>query len=146
MTASTHPSSTFKATSPLQYTYSDVMGPLDVGSNGARYWVTLLDDHSGASCGSAVKDRSEVAGALKQLMLLMEAKSASKGIIQNIRTDNGREFWGAAFEHWLLDRKTQHHTTAPYLHQQAGHAERLNRTLCDKVRSMLVDAGLSSKY
>jgi hypothetical protein len=53
---------------------------------------------------------------------------------------------GEAFEQWLLGRRVVHANTAPYLHQQAGHAERLNRTLCDRVRSMLREAGLSHKY
>ena len=59
-----------------------------------------------------------------------------------IRTDNGGEFTSTEFEHYLREEGIKHKYTIPKTLQQNGVSERMNRTLVEAVRSMLVDAKL----
>ncbi len=51
-----------------------------------------------------------------------------------------------AFEKYLRDEGIRHEKTIPKTPQQNGVAERLNRTLVESARSMLLDANLSKQY
>ena len=63
-----------------------------------------------------------------------------------LRTDNGGEFTSTQFEDFLRKEGIRHERTIPKTPQQNGVAERLNRTLVEMSRSMLLDAKLTKKY
>jgi len=42
----------------------------------------------------------------------------------------------------MKDRGIHHETTSPYTPEQNGDAERQNRSIFDRVRTVLIDAGL----
>ena len=52
---------------------------------------------------------------------------------------HGGEFLSAQFGRYLHSEGMQHEVTVPRTPQQNGVAERLNRTLFEKVRSMLIN-------
>jgi hypothetical protein len=58
-----------------------------------------------------------------------------------VRTDGGNEFLGD-LKAILSAKGIVHQTSVRYTPQQNGAAERLNRTIMEKVRCMLFDAGL----
>ena len=60
-------------------------------------------------------------------------------ILKTLRADNGGEFLSVQFGRYLHSEGMQHEVTVPRTPQQNGVAERLNRTLLEKVRSMLID-------
>eukprot|EP00955_Chlamydomonas_euryale_P027385 288811-Chlamydomonas_euryale.AAC.1 len=66
--------------------------------------------------------------------------------IKIIRTDRGGEYLNCKLRSFFKSKGIIHqHSssfTAPYSPQQNGSAERVNRTLSEKVRAMLQDAGL----
>ena len=57
--------------------------------------------------------------------------------IKVLRTDNGGEFCGNEFEEFCKKCGIARQKTTPYTPQQNGVAERMNRTLMEKARSML---------
>jgi hypothetical protein len=63
-----------------------------------------------------------------------------------IRTDNAGELSGGELKQYLDEIGVFTEETLPYEHEQNGAAERANRTLEDKARCMLFDAGLPVKY
>ena len=63
-----------------------------------------------------------------------------------MRSDNGTEYVNGTLERFFKKNGIVHETTAPYTPQQNGKAERLNRTLVEKVRAMLYDAKLPKKF
>lgn len=63
-----------------------------------------------------------------------------------IRSDNGREYLSDNFKQWLRVKGIQHQLTTPYTPQQNRMAERYNRTLMERVVTMLADAGLIKMY
>jgi hypothetical protein len=63
--------------------------------------------------------------------------------IQGLRTDNGSEYLSNEFKNYLKEHGIEHITTAPYCPQSNGKPERLNRTLIDKARCMMIAANIS---
>ncbi|CAI7891748.1 unnamed protein product [Closterium sp. NIES-54] len=63
-----------------------------------------------------------------------------------LRTDNGGEYTANAFTDYLSSHGISHQTSLPHTPQQNEVAERVNRTLMDRVRAMTTGASLSSKF
>jgi transposase InsO family protein len=66
--------------------------------------------------------------------------------IKLLRTDNGGEFYGKEFDQLYKKCVISCKTTTPYTPQQNGVAERMNRTLMDKERSMLSGVELAQGF
>ena len=63
-----------------------------------------------------------------------------------MRSDNGGEYIDAGLEHWLKEHGILHRTIPTRSPQSNGVAERMNRTLQDRAKSMLVGAGLGGGF
>ena len=63
-----------------------------------------------------------------------------------LRSDNGGEYLSSEFRDYLSREGIRHELTIPKTPQQNGVAERMNRTLVESVRSMLIDAHLPHKF
>jgi len=57
-----------------------------------------------------------------------------------LRTDNGLEFCNRMFNGFCTERGIKRHRTCAYTPQQNEVVERMNRTIMEKVRSMLCDS------
>ncbi|XP_058982660.1 uncharacterized protein LOC105262273 [Musca domestica] len=134
-----------RATELLELVHSDVMGPFEPKSfSGARYIVTFVDDYSRKVFLIPIKNKWNVFEAFKDFKNMAENQCSKK--LKIFRSDNGTEYVNAPFQKFLSDSGIIHQKTAPYTPQQNGVAERLNRTIMDRVRCMLLDAGLKNKY
>jgi len=60
--------------------------------------------------------------------------------------DGGGEFNLTALEETLKNNGIKVFKSSPYVHQQHGHAERLNRTIMDKVEAMRHQASLPDSW
>ncbi|CAI5962549.1 unnamed protein product [Closterium sp. NIES-65] len=91
-------SSTGPAKAPLALVHMDVVGPTRALSlSGSRYFLTIVDDHTGAVWVYPLKTKGEVATAvLKEWMPSSQRESGHK--VKVICTDNGGEFIGADLE------------------------------------------------
>jgi transposase InsO family protein len=56
--------------------------------------------------------------------------------------DNGTEYLNQRFKNFLHDKGVEHQTSAPYTPEQNNAAERLNWTIMERVRAMLVNSQL----
>ena len=56
--------------------------------------------------------------------------------------DNAREFILGEFKDYLVSEGIILEMTSPYLPSQNGVAERLNRTLIERARAMIINSGL----
>ncbi|GJW65930.1 retrovirus-related pol polyprotein from transposon TNT 1-94 [Tanacetum coccineum] len=101
--------------------------------------------HSDLWGSSFVTSRGdEVFPTFKEWKVLIENKTGKK--IKKLRTENGLEFCGESFS--ALCQKygfTRHHTLVR-TSQQNGVAERMNRTIIEKVRCMLSHANLDKDF
>ncbi|XP_063392606.1 uncharacterized protein LOC134678087 [Cydia fagiglandana] len=74
------------------------------------------------------------------------AENQSGKKLKILRTDNGTEFVNKQMDNYLKKFGIQHQLTVDYTPEQNGVAERANRTICEKARSMLHDSGLAKRF
>ncbi|KAJ9534762.1 hypothetical protein QJQ45_013135 [Haematococcus lacustris] len=128
----------------LDLVHTDVCGPFHVASvGGYSYVVTFLDEYSGLSLVECVKAKSDVPGVIISTVQWLETQSGRK--LKALRSDNGTEYINQEVRAFLASKGIQHQRSAPYSPEQNGSAERLNRTLIEKVRCMLYTAGLPAR-
>ncbi|KAH9764272.1 hypothetical protein KPL70_001465 [Citrus sinensis] len=129
----------------LDYIHSDLWGPSQVPSlGGARYFVSFIDDYSRKVWIYVLKHKSEVLGKFKEWDTLIENQTGKK--IKRLRTDNGLEYCSKEFEDFYKYKGIARHRTVTYTPQQNGLAERMNRTIIERVRCMLLNANLSKGF
>lgn len=152
---------------PLEIIHSDVCGPIDpITWNGGKYFVTFIDDYSHFSAVYIIMKKSEVLQKFKEYVALCTAKFNTKikklqyGVTniqtsdfwsQNIqisilRADNGGEYISNEFKSFCADSGIQMSHTVPYTPEQNGVAERFNRTILEKTRTMIIHAGLEKRF
>jgi hypothetical protein len=76
-------------------------------------------------------------------MLLWERQAGKK--VKVLRTDRGKEYLGDLERH-LKSQGINHQTSVTYTPAQNGRAERINRTLIEKARAMLLTHGLPKDF
>ena len=133
-----------RADTVLGRIFTDVCGPLHPNYNGYRYFVTWVDDKSRKVYINGLKAKSEVADCLKRFVARAEVETGQR--VQALRSDGGGEYIGGETQQFLRDKGIKHEMTTPDTPQHNGVAERMNRTLLDKVRTMLIDAQLPEQY
>ena len=125
--------------------HSDVCGPFEIAAMGGyKYFVTFIDDCTGFCVAYLIRQKSEVCGKFKELFELV--KNQFQCTIGILRSDNGGEYLSKAFELYLKENGVKQQCSTPYTPQQNGVAERMNRTLQNAARTMLIDANLSKRY
>ena len=141
--ADPHPESNSRAKAPLALIHSDLMGPMKPKSAGGNvYILTAVDDYSGYAQIVPLKHKNEASGALKKVLLGWERQLDMK--VKKVRTDRGTEYF--EFNRWCESQGILHERSVAYTPQQNGRAERFNRTITQKARAMLLDAGIALKF
>ena len=106
--------------------------------------ATFLDDYSKMSIVQPLKHKSDVPAAAKHIITFMEKQAGQELLV--LRSDNGAEYLNRKVGGFLKNKGVLHQTSNPYTPEQNGAAERLNRTLMERVRAMLEDSGLPKSY
>ncbi|KAJ0844964.1 putative RNA-directed DNA polymerase [Helianthus annuus] len=91
-----------------------------------------------------LKHKNEAFSRFKEWKVLVETQAERK--IKKLRTDNGLEFCNNEFNNFCKKHGIARHLTIPGTPQQNGLVERMNRTLLDKVRCMLIESGLPKSF
>ena len=138
-------SSTTQTSEVLELVHSDVCGKMQERSlGGGEYFLTFTDDKSRYTWVYILKTKDQVFDCFLTWKALAEKQSKRK--LKTLRTDNGGEYTSTQFEKYLKEEGIRHERTVPKTLQQNGAAERLNRTLVESARSMLLDANLPKRY
>jgi transposase InsO family protein len=111
---------------------------------GLEYFVTWIDDASCKVFVISLREKSEVAEHLKSFVARIELETGKR--LKVLQTDGGGEYIASKVREFLKSKGIQHELTTPDTPQHNGVAEHMNRTLLDKVRSMLHDASLPETY
>jgi transposase InsO family protein len=134
-----------KTKGTVDYIHSDLWGPNRIPSkNGARYFMTLIDDYSRMVWVYFLKTKDEAFPTFVKWKTMIEKQTEKK--VKRFRTDNGLEFCNREFDAFCNNEGIVRHRTCTGTPQQNGIAERMNRTLCDKARSMLSHSGLGKDF
>ncbi len=124
-----------RAAEVLGRVISDVCGPLPIRSHlDWRHVVQSL-------CGGYV-------GKIRGLQPLegLGHSCRARNVQELLCTDGGGEYVANTVQMYLKEKDIQHELTIPDTPQHNGVAERMKRTLLDKVQSMLQDASLPESY
>jgi hypothetical protein len=131
-----------RASRPLELLHTDVPN-----IDGSFYFVTIIDDYSRFAHVDLVANKSDTQACLRQFIFNAEAAFSGQGFkVQKIRSDNGGEYSSHSLADILSNRDTEHNFTVSYKPQQNGRAERLNRTLQDKARYLLIQSRLPHQF
>lgn len=134
-----------KATAPLELIHSDLCGPISTSSfQGNKYVLTFIDDYTRFIFVYFISSKTEVKRKFSTFQAFVENQLGTK--IKAIRTDGGGEYVNKEFIDYLSSKGIEHQTTAPYSPQQNGVAERTNRTITEKARSILAQSALPQAY
>ncbi|KXJ84187.1 hypothetical protein RP20_CCG013280 [Aedes albopictus] len=124
---------------PLERIHSDVCGPIEPTAwDGSKYFVSFIDDHTHFAMLFLMKRKSEVFARFREYEALVTAKFNLK--ISKLTIDQGREYLSNIQKQFYSQKGIQIEPTVAYTPQQNGVAERFNRTIVEKVRTMLIDS------
>ena len=138
-------SSNKRANKILELVHSDVFGPVSVPSlHNSVYYVSFIDYFSRNTWIYFLRNKSEVFDIFREFKVVVENQTGKK--IKALRTDNGGEFCKKDFEEFCKKCGIAQQKTTPYTPQQNRFAERMNRTLMEKARSMLSGIGLGQEF
>lgn len=127
-------------------TYTDLWGPARTsGINGHKYFISFTDAHSAYSRANFLKkkDATSTLKCIKEYVAFIETHTGRKP--KRFRFDNGKEYVNKEVLDWLASQGIEYELTAPYSSSQNGVAERLNRTIVERARSMIVGANLHKR-
>ena len=108
-----------------------------------RYFVTFIDDKSWYTVVYLIHTKSEVLQKFKNFEALVGNKYQRP--IKILRSDNGGEYLND-FDEFLKAKGIEKQFSVAYTPQQNGVAERMNRTLVECARTMMIHANLPKKY
>ena len=91
-----------------------------------------------------LKTKDQVFERFKEWQAEVETFTGKK--VKALRSDNGGEYTSNAFQAHLKSCGVQHELTIPKTPEQNGVAERLNRTLLEATRALLLDAKLPQRF
>jgi len=127
------------ATTKCELVYTDIGGPLTESLGGSLYFTTALEDSTGFITAMPIKTKGMAPEVLKTRIKQLETLTGVKA--KRVRHDGAKEYVTNDLQAWYKDKSITSEMTAPYKSQQNGKAERVSRTLMERVRAALLDAG-----
>lgn len=141
------PTSPNRSTHPLQLVHTDLCGPFQEGSHtGGIYLMTITDDYSRFVWVSLLNDKTSASTmrAIQEYKAWAEKRQHHAGHrLMAIRSDGGGEYWSGISRQFLAEHGIEGQSTAPYSPNSNGVAERVNRTIMERVRTVLRWSGLT---
>ncbi len=101
---------------------------------GKQYFVTFINDHSRKVWVYFLRHKSDVFEAFKKWKAMVENETGLK--IKKLRSDNGGEYEDNEFKKFCYQNGIKLIRTVRSTPQQNGTAERMNKTLTERARSM----------
>ena len=87
-----------------------------------------------------MKNKSDVFETFKKWKAMVKIETSLK--VKCLRSNNEREYIDREFSEYCVSQRIRIEKTIPGTPQQNGVAERMNRTLNERARSMTLHAGL----
>ncbi|CAB0037528.1 unnamed protein product [Trichogramma brassicae] len=122
-----------------EYFHSDVCGPMPEDSlGGARFFLTFKDEASGYLQVYFLRHKSDVVDNFRSFERAVNNKFGRT--MRALRCDQGREYCNNEMKKTMDKYGIKLETTAPYTPEKNGQAERVNRTIVEMARSMMLQA------
>jgi hypothetical protein len=121
--------------------HSDMM-EMPIAKDGSRYVITFTDDYSRGSWVYAMRWKHEALQKFRQFEVWVHRQFGAQ--IKRFLTDNGREYLPIGTH--LGSQGVEFDTSPPYCKGQNGLAERTNRTIRERINTLLSDAKLHPSW
>ncbi|GFW54177.1 retrovirus-related Pol polyprotein from transposon TNT 1-94 [Trichonephila clavipes] len=129
----------------LELLHADQCGSINIESYvGAKCFMVIVDGFSRMYLTYFLKNKYEVFDIFSQFKAKYENLTDKR--IKKIKTDNGLEFVNEQLDHYLANSGIVHEKTTPYNSESNGKAERANRVLLERARSLLYESKLPLKF
>lgn len=130
-----------RATHPLQIIHTDLCGSIEPPTcYGEKYFLTVVDDFTHFVQVYLLKTKNVAEDKLMQC--IQENENQHNLRVWKIRVDNGGEFRSKRFKTWCQQKGIRLEYTIPHTSQLNGTAERMNRSIAEKMRALLYEAKL----
>ena len=141
-----HPFSaaTPRATRPLERVCTDLMGPLSPSVFRHKYIMVIVDEYTRYAWVFFLKQKSHASQRIKDFFAYAQRQFGRT--ISCIRSDRGGEFLSEELLSWYERNGIVHELSIRNTPQQNGIAERYNRTLTERARSLLLGSGLPVRF
>jgi GAG-pre-integrase domain/Integrase core domain len=122
--------------------HSDVCGPILPSLGGHKYFVLFIDKKSRSGTLALLSREGDVKEAFKAFKTRFEKENDT--VIKMMHSDRGGEY--ESLKEYLNEEGVILEMTAAYCPESNGIAERFNRNILDKARSMLSHAKLNHEF
>lgn len=123
--------------------HSDIIGPISPETPGkSRYILTFIVEKSRFAKVCTLRNRSEVQSCLNHFIAWLERKTSTT--VKRFHSDQAKEY--VALKDFLNAKGIVQTMSSAYTPESNGLAERYNRTILQKLRAMLIESGLSSRF
>lgn len=140
-----HKSMRRKAERRFDILSTDMMGPFTPGPNGEKFVATFVDNYSNFVSIALLKKKSDIADAFAKFHKQTESKFPNQ-LLHLLRSDCAREYLEGDFRRYCDAAGVTIEDSSPYAPQLNGVAERMNRTLTERMRAILFAAKLEPNY
>lgn len=134
-----------RTTEVLQLMHTDLSGPVNpAGLSGEKHMQLITDDYSGAMWVRCLRTKGEAAEGTRDMVLHAQKVSGKKLI--TMRPDGAKELTQGRTKEFLDSNGTLIDDVPPYSPQSNGRAERPNRTIFEKARTILSELNMVCKF
>ena len=124
----------------LERLHTDLIGPFSKEWLGKKYVLTAMDDYSRYCTAIPIKAKSDTKGALREWIKMLETQCKEKVVY--LQADWGGEFRNTELALWCKKKGIQMKETVSRHSETNAIIERLNRTLQDMARTVMISSGL----
>ncbi|CAN1145812.1 Retrovirus-related Pol polyprotein from transposon TNT 1-94, partial [Linum perenne] len=126
----------YQPSKPFAVVHSDIWGPMKIRNvNGARWFITFIDDHTRLTWTFLMKEKSEATSIFQTFYTMVQTQFQTQ--IQVLKTDNAHDYFNSALGSFLIEHEIIHASSCVNTPQQNGIAERKNRHLLDVARASM---------
>ncbi|GJY39565.1 retrovirus-related pol polyprotein from transposon TNT 1-94 [Tanacetum coccineum] len=122
----------------LYLLHMDLCGPMRVASINGKKYILIMDDYSRFTWVKFLASKDEAPDFILKFLKMIQVRLNTP--VKNIHTDNGTEFVNQTLRSYYESVGISHETSVARSPQQNGVVERLNRTLVEAARTMLIYA------
>ncbi len=138
------PLSEKRATLPFEKIHCDLMTFPIQSYYKQKYLLVIFDDCTSFVWVKPLAKKSNVILVFKQWCAFVHNQYALS--IKTIRSDRGGEFMSTEMQEYLKEKGIIHELSTPYIHQQNGKVERMNRTLWEKSEAIRLHASCPNSW
>ena len=125
--------------------HNNIWGPSRIKNiNGARWFVTFIDDHTRTTWTFLMKEKSEISTIFQSFYSMISTQFQSK--IQVFKTDNARDYFNSILGFYLSKHDIVHISSCVDTPQQNGVAERKNRHLLEVACAIMFTNNVTNTF